>query len=147
MEFKKDLEFLSNFYFSRILYRGVFWPTVEHAFQATKVKDLSMDEYIRNLNHPGQAKKVGRRVEIRKDWESIKVDVMTDLVLLKFTQNKDLKKKLTETNNVHLVEGNYWHDNFWGDCYCIKCKRVPGKNILGIILMEVRSFLREINDG
>ena len=142
MIFKDECEFLSNFYPSRILYRGTFWPTVEHAFQATKAKDLSFDEYIQNLPFPGQAKKVGRRLELREDWEEIKVDVMTDLVLLKFTQNRDLKEKLLKLQYEYLEEGNYWHDNFWGNCYCPKCERIEGQNILGIILMEVRDFLK-----
>jgi ribA/ribD-fused uncharacterized protein len=100
-----------------------------------------MDEYIWSLPTPSMAKQVGRRVELRKDWEEIKIDVMTDLILRKFTQNKELKKKLLETGNLELEEGNYWHDNFWGNCYCPKCKNIVGENILGIILMEVRTLL------
>jgi len=141
MFFKDKYIFLSNFYQSSFLYHGTFWSTIEHAYQAAKCKDLEMNEYIHSLSHPTEARKVGNRVDLRKDWEEVKVEIMTDLVLCKFTQNKKLKNKLLETENLYLEEGNYWHDNFWGNCYCNKCKDVEGKNVLGIILMEVRKNL------
>jgi len=143
MLFKDELYFLSNFYPSKILYKGTFWPTVEHAYQGEKCSDLDMAEVIRNVLTPEHAKGIGKRVAIRKDWEEIKIDVMTDLVLAKFTQNEELKKKLLNTGNLKLIEGNYWHDNFWGNCYCNKCKHIEGQNILGIILMEIRNILKK----
>jgi ribA/ribD-fused uncharacterized protein len=140
--FKDKYRFLGNFYFSTLLYQGTFWKTVEHAFQAAKCKDLDDCETIRTTDSPGEVKKIGRKVELRPDWEEVKIDVMTDLVLLKF-QNKELKSKLLETGEEYLEEGNYWHDNFWGNCYCDKCKNIIGQNVLGIILMEIRVILSE----
>jgi ribA/ribD-fused uncharacterized protein len=101
-----------------------------------------MDEEIRKAPTPGEAKRMGNRVILRSDWEDVKVDIMTEIVFRKFTQNEKLKKKLLATGDMELVEGNYWHDNIWGDCYCDKCKSTNGQNILGIILMEVRELLR-----
>jgi len=143
MFFKGRYQFLSNFYFSKFLYHGTFWKTVEHAYQASKCKDLDMDEEIRKAEHPAEAKKMGHRVDLRSDWEEVKVDIMTELVFRKFNQNKELKKKLLATGNLELEEGNSWHDNFWGNCYCGKCKDTPGVNVLGIILEEVRDNLRK----
>ena len=143
MFFKDEYNFLSNFYLSRFLYHGTFWRSVEHAFQAAKCKDLEMNEYIHSLELPAEAKKIGRKVELRLDWEDVKIGIMADLILCKFTQNEELKNKLLKTNSMYLEEGNWWHDNFWGNCYCDKCKDTKGENILGIILIEVREYIKE----
>jgi len=150
MLFKNELDFLSNFYPCAIQWRGTFWPTVEHAFQAAKCAHPEDEEPIRKAPTPGIAKGMGRHVLLRPDWEKIKVDIMTDLVYRKFRYCKHtqeaipLSELLIETGQCPLEEGNYWHDNFWGNCYCKKCERIRGKNILGIILEEIR---RELANG
>jgi len=136
--FKNEFEFLSNFYTSPFVYAGYCWPTVEHAFQAAKTK-FSTDKWlVRIAKTPGIAKKKGRRIALRENWEQVKVSVMTELVWLKFEYNPTLKNKLLDTKDAELIEGNYWHDNFWGDCFCKKCSDQKGKNMLGYILMQVR---------
>ena len=65
------------------------------------------------------------------------------VVALKFSHNPHLREKLIKTGDKILIEGNYWHDNDWGDCYCKNCKHTPGNNNLGKILMNVRSSLLE----
>lgn len=127
---------------TKFLYRGTFWTSAEHAFQAAKCKDGIMDEEVRKASTPKEAKRIGRRAILRSDWEDVKVDYMTEIVFRKFTQNERLKKKLLATGDIELEEGNYWHDNIWGNCYCPKCENIEGQNILGIILMEVREFLQ-----
>ena len=82
---------------------------------------------------------MGKTVVLRKDWEPQKVNVMLDLLRRKFRQ-PDLRKMLLDTGDQKLVEGNGWHDNFWGKCICAKCPK--GKNVLGQLLMQVRSELR-----
>jgi predicted NAD-dependent protein-ADP-ribosyltransferase YbiA (DUF1768 family) len=62
---------------------------------------------------------------------------MYDILLCKF--KGELKQKLVNTGEILLVEGNCWHDNFWGDCYCPKCFNRMGKNMLGRLLMKVRT--------
>lgn len=143
MLFKDELEFLGNFYASKLVWRGTNWPTVEHAFQAAKCAHPEDEEDIRNANTPGLAKKIGREVLLRPDWERVKVDVMTDLVKIKFDQHPLLAEDLLVTDDEYLEEGNYWHDNFWGDCYCSKCVEKEGKNVLGIILMEIRKSIMD----
>lgn len=54
---------------------------------------------------------------------------------------KILKKKLLETGDAELIEGNYWHDNTWGQCYCPRCKNKIGENHLGKLLMKIRESL------
>jgi predicted NAD-dependent protein-ADP-ribosyltransferase YbiA (DUF1768 family) len=68
----------------------------------------------------------------------VRVTVMKAVVRMKFLQNPELLKQLKETGDEELIEGNTWHDNFWGICYCGKCKK--GLNTLGKILMEVRKI-------
>ena len=135
--------FLSNFYIHTIIYKGKEYKTVEHAYQASKAMNESEHEWIRNMDTPGKAKKNGLKVHLRKDWEEIKLDLMIELVRIKFS-DPELAKKLINTKNYLLVEGNYWHDNFWGDCMCVKWREIEGQNHLGQILMKVR---QEIIDG
>lgn len=67
---------------------------------------------------------------------------MYSIVKDKFSRNTNLKKLLLDTKDAYLIEGNWWHDNYWGDCYCPKCSKTLGKNMLGTILMRVREELK-----
>ena len=72
---------------------------------------------------------------------------MYRICFAKFSQNKDLQKKLLDTKDMELEETNWWHDNCWGNCVCDKCKDIIGENKLGKILMRIREELRkEIKD-
>lgn len=147
--------FLSNFYIHDFTYptpnsKGGVWlnswqskeyKSVEHAYQAYKANNEAEHEFIRNLDTAKKAKRAGKYVNIRKNWEEIKYELMLDLVRTKFEDPK-LAKLLLETDNETLIEGNYWHDNVWGDCTCDDCKNIPGENWLGKILMTVRDELR-----
>ena len=143
MEFKNDLDFLSNYYHTPIVYKEKEYSTVEHFFQSYKTLEKPLQEVIRNANTPGKAKRLGRNVALREDWERDKHLVMTTGVHLKFSSSTELKAKLLATGDLELVEGNTWHDNHWGDCSCTKCKDIVGENRLGIMLMEVRDILKE----
>ncbi len=72
--FKDEYGFLSNFYPSPFVWNGFCWPTVEHAYQAAKVKHLEDQWEIRTAKTPAQAKKLGKFVEMREDWEQVKVE-------------------------------------------------------------------------
>ena len=133
--FDGEFDFLSNFYESTIYHDGIKYPTVEHAFQAAKTMDLNERIKIANMNTPGKAKRAGRKVALRPDWEQVKFEVMKELVTIKFL-NPDLKAKLLATKNAELIEGNTWNDTCWGVCKGI------GQNNLGKILMEVRENLK-----
>ena len=134
--FDAEYFFLSNFEDSPITYDGITYKNVEAAFHAQKVFDTEKKKEFSNLN-PSEAKRLGRRVKLRSDWESVKVDIMTDLVRIKFLQNPDLKKKLLATGDQILIEGNSWNDKFWGVC------KGEGQNYLGRILMMIRKELRD----
>jgi hypothetical protein len=129
--FVGDFAFLSNFYESTIYVDGKRYATVEHAYQAYKSLDESVRATIRNAKSPAIAKKLGQSVDIRRDWESARVDLMRTFVRRKF-ENPFLRPLLIATYPARLVEGNFWNDRFWGIC------RGTGQNWLGRILEEVR---------
>ena len=118
---------------------GKVYPSSEHAYQAAKTLDEEERDQVRIAPTPGDAKRRGRRVTMRKDWDRIKRRVMFKLVMDKFTRNEPLKKKLLETGNDSLVEDNTWGDTYWG------VYNGKGKNHLGKILMRVRRELRQID--
>ena len=137
--FKGRYKFLSNFYSSCINYHGDVYSTAEHLFQALKTGSKPLRERVRLAKTPTDAKRIGQVVHIRIDWEDIKTKIMYTVVHLKFIQNRRLEKLLFDTGEAELIEGNFWHDNYWGNCICFKCKYIEGKNQLGKILMVVRS--------
>lgn len=142
--FNNEYDFLSNFYPSKVFYNGVMFENSEAAFQAQKEPSRAM-EFSKLL--PNEAKRLGRRVNIRDDWETAKDEIMFDIVFYKFSANKNLGERLKRTGDAHLVEGNYWHDNYWGDCHCHKCKNEEGKNVLGFILEKVRTLLNGVENN
>lgn len=140
-QFRGKNYFLSNFYQAPVKYQGMFFANNEAAFQGAKVigtkEEPSRAFFITAIAR--DAKHRGRHVLLRPDWERVKDQVMHDIVLDKFTRNQDLRDKLLATGNAELIEGNTWHDTYWG--YDLTKKR--GKNKLGKILMQVREQLRK----
>lgn len=133
--FNGEYYFLSNYYHSPIVFEGIHYPTVEHAFQAAKTLNNNKRLEIARMRTPGDAKKAGRTVSLRPDWEKIKFDVMKKCVASKF-EDYNLRNKLLATGDAELIEGNWWNDTTWGVCNGV------GQNHLGKILMEVRDEIR-----
>lgn len=136
--FKGEWAFLSNFAPSPFWHEGLDYPTVEHAFQAMKTLDHGERREISGQPTPGKAKGRGRNVLLRPDWEIVKVGVMRTLVTAKFMSNPNLATKLLSTGDAQLIEGNNWHDRFWGVC------DGEGENYLGRILMQVRTDISNV---
>lgn len=137
-EFKGDYRFLSNFYMAPVMFEGVEYPSSEHAYMAAKTVDPEKRYAIQQCPTPGEAKKMGRRLALRSDWEDIKVGVMYQILKEKFTRHPVLKAKLLATGDQHLIEGNWWGDKIWGVCL----KTNQGQNLLGGLLMKVRAELK-----
>lgn len=131
--FDKQYAFLSNFEHSPMTVDGHQFENGEAAFQG--FKDLSRIAEFETLR-PSQAKRLGRKVNLRSDWEQVKTDVMYLVVHAKFSQNEALKQKLLATENRLIVEGNWWGDKIWG------VAGGRGENRLGEILMRVRKELK-----
>ena len=142
--FDGEYAFLSNFYNASCIFEEKLYPTVEHAFQAAKSLDHAERDWIAAAGSPGLAKRLGRRVNLRPDWEKVKFDVMEECLRSKFA-DPVLKQKLLATGDEELVEGNYWHDNTYGNCSCERCKDIIGRNMLGNILMKLRTEFMEEN--
>ena len=139
LSFSNEHRFLSSFYPCSFIWRGLVWQAIEYAFQAAK--NMAFAEAIRKCAKPGEAKRLGRHIPLPPDWDRKKLDVMGELVRIKFNMPR-FKDRLLATEDALLVEGNRWHDNFWGDCYCPDCLDKDGANHLGKILMRVREELR-----
>lgn len=128
--------FLSNFIACPIALDGLTFRSVEHAYQAAKTLDPEQRQIIHSASHAADAKRFGRRVTMRPDWDAVKLDVMRDLLAQKFSSdNPGYVRLLLATGERELIEGNWWGDTFWGVC------RGVGTNHLGRLLMERREFL------
>lgn len=124
--------YLSNFYEAPIEYNGLSYKNNEAAFQAQKVLDNETREQFCELP-PNLAKRLGRKVKLREDWDEVKVDIMKEICRTKFETHPNLMDRLLTTGNRPLVEGNDWNDTFWG-----VDDENGGENNLGKILMELR---------
>jgi ribA/ribD-fused uncharacterized protein len=127
----------SNFSPHGFVLDDLYWFTSEHYFQAQKFIDTPHAEQIRLVKTPKDAAKMGRERTrpLRPDWEQVKDDIMRKAVLRKFETHADIREILLSTGNAEIVE-NSPIDFYWG------CgSDGSGKNMLGIILMEVREII------
>lgn len=129
--FDGQYRFLSNFFPVLIHFEERTYLSVEAAYQAAKTLDLDERKRFERIS-PAGAKRLGRRVELRPDWETVKIDIMRQLLGQKFRINTELYIKLSQTGTHELIEENWWGDTFWGKC------RGEGENWLGKLLMEIR---------
>lgn len=131
---------LSNFWPVEVILDYLSYPSVEHAYQASKTLDAFDREQIRIAETPGIAKRLGKLAVIRPGWGDMKISVMEELLRQKFS-DPGLAEKLMETYPLIIEEGNSWGDRFWG------VYKGKGKNHLGRLLMQVRSELLEKKRG
>ena len=133
-----DYGCFSNFAPYPIRLGGKTWPTSEHYFQAQKFDNPEHREAIRKAKSPMIAARMGRdrKKKLRREWESVKVSVMTEAVRAKFTQHDELRTILLATGDAKLVEHTA-NDDYWGDG-----GDGSGKNMLGQVLMRVRAELQ-----
>jgi predicted NAD-dependent protein-ADP-ribosyltransferase YbiA (DUF1768 family) len=103
-----------------------------------KTKIVAEQWFILHQETPGRAKRAGRQVTLRKDWDSRKLQVMLFLLYQKFS-NPTLKAKLLAVDEP-LIEDNKWHDNYWGHCVCTDCATKVSGNWLGRLLNEVKKY-------
>lgn len=139
--FKGEFRFLSNFAPVEVRYDGTNFATSEHAYQAAKARDdPELHSRIAASTDPDDAKRLGRQATLPADWDEQKRYVMLEVVTAKFSQNPGYRDKLLETGQTTLVELNSWDDTYWG----ADADTGEGVNMLGQILMGVRSSLRSI---
>lgn len=135
--FKDEYRFLSNFYPCKIKIKHLEFPSVEHAYQFLKWNPQDPNYLDSRLNvflrgQPGEAKRLGKRIPLRPDWETKKKEAMRSLLRMKF-EDPQLREMLLKTRGRLLVEENTWGDVYWGVC------NGKGKNVLGKLLMDTRN--------
>ena len=134
--FRVSFDWLSNFFRCDVTLDGEVYRSVEHAFQAAKTTNPAERTKVRALASPVFAKRAGKKVTLRSDWKTVKLDVMLGLLRQKFAPGSMLAERLLATGDAHIEEGNHWGDHYWGT--------VDGKgaNHLGRLLLQVRKELR-----
>lgn len=135
-KFENEYFFLSNFCEVSLEYNGLTYGSTEAAFQAQKC--MTDEERIAFTKYsPDKSKRAGKRVNLRPDWEDVKIRIMEEVLRAKFTQHKDLAERLISTGDKILIEGNDWGDVFWG----ADSSTGEGENHLGKLLMKIRGEL------
>jgi N-glycosidase YbiA len=133
--FRAQYWFLSNFFPCSVEYEGQLYPHSEAAYQAAKcARDADKLLFTAPDLTGAHAKKLAKIIVVREDWDSIKLQVMEEILRLKFAQPM-LKKLLQQTESLEIEEQNYWGDRYWGICQGV------GENHLGKLLMKIRSEL------
>lgn len=145
VSFSEKYAFLSNFYPCTVQLQNpdgaiLDYPSVEHAYQAAKTRNPMDRDSIRLLaSTPGEAKRMGRKLTLRSDWETQKIIIMTQLLNQKFAAGL-LRLSLKATGDRTLIEGNTWGDKTWG---CVQSGNGwVGHNLLGTLLMQLRKTIR-----
>jgi len=115
--------------------KGHEYPSVEHAYQAQKSSEPSWIKLCTTKNISSKQIKIySKTIELRKDWEEVKLLVMEHCLKLKFTQ-EPFKTALLLTGNQNIQEGNYW-------CVDLKVNPNVGENHLGRLIMKIREELK-----
>lgn len=142
--FGGDNEFacFSNFYPSKITIDGTEWLTVEHYFQAMKSTSESDRENVRVASTPGQAKKLGRSLPLREDWEQVKTEIMLKGLRAKFKQHHPFRETLLKSGD-RLIYEDSPYDRVWGTGVLKSVGK--GQNLLGQALMKVRAEFKQSN--
>ncbi|MFV2013830.1 MAG: NADAR family protein [Candidatus Heimdallarchaeota archaeon] len=142
LSFVKEYRFLSNFFPCVVIANDINFPSVEHYYQAMKTDEEAVQKRVAATLNATDAKGFGQKIQqdedlMRKDFHTHKLKIMTEGLLQKFEPNTLLAEKLLSTEGYLLIEGNYWHDNYWG----VDFKTGIGENKLGILLMRIREKL------
>ena len=133
-QFSGEHRWLSNFYPCKVFLDGEIYDSVENAYQAAKTLDLEKRKEFKVIT-PGHAKRLGKTLDIREDWDTVKLEVMSDLLHQKFKQPLFYELLIATGINCKIEEGNTWNDTYWG----VDLKTGKGKNNLGKLIMSIRT--------
>lgn len=141
LKFSKEYDWLSNFHKLEkpMEHLGLSFETIENYYVGMKTLDIEERRFI-SILAPGKAKRYGRKLQLREDWENVKLSVMRFGTRYKFSINNPiLRQKLIDTGDVFIREGNNWGDTYWG----VDTFTGEGENHLGKIIMKVREDILE----
>lgn len=143
---EKPYGVFSNLHRTPVVFEGREYPTSEHAYQAGKASKEAVREWILSAPTPSLVAMAAHNLytwDIVPNWSKIKFDRMRDVLRAKFTQHEYLRQLLLGTGSARLVEAGTT-DNLvnrtWGEV------NGKGKNMLGVLLMEVREELRKAEE-
>lgn len=142
-DFSGDYAFLNNGFDqddNPIHIFGWDFRTAEGAFQSQKCPEQAAS--FMNCTSR-EAKRMGAKVPLRKDWDSVRDIVMYEVLQAKFAQSADLAQMLLGTGGAKIEPHNTRHDNHWGSCQCAECAEKEKENRLGAILMRIRETLKQ----
>jgi ribA/ribD-fused uncharacterized protein len=134
--FEGDYAFLDNGAPAVVLLNGIEYPTLEHAYQASKTLAAEKRAIIREAPTPRAARRFGSWLTPIANWRAVRLDVMAMLIAQKFAVGSMDAERLLATADAELLYGNVWGDTFWGVSDGV------GRNHLGRLLMERRDWLR-----
>ena len=150
VEFQGDKRYLSNMYpaeiymdpslsqmFPMFTFDNYIYTASENLYQALKSNLFQHRKLFAEVGAK-YSKNLGKKLEIRSDWEDVKIEAMRLCLMLKFDQHPDLAEKLIATRDEYLEERNDWNDTYWGTYLG------EGENHLGKLLMEIRTLLQNI---
>lgn len=151
-DFRGPYWFLSNFFPSPVHYGDRMWLSAEHAYQAAKTSDAAWRSRIQATDSGAKAKQMGSRYLpsnlIRRDWDVVRVPIMTGVLAAKFDEGSRLAIKLVETRPHVIEHWNTWGDDFWGKVEVITgnghVHQWLGEDWLGRLLMERRTWLKSL---
>lgn len=139
--------FLSNMWPQEVLYETDWYPSNENAYQAAKFRKSHRSLFLTCT--PQEAKRLGQdqagRMYSNSEWGWVKIPIMAELSLCKFSYHSDMKAEILATDKAVLVEGNWWNDTFWG-VYVDDQGNETGDNNLGKIHMRTRDLLIQMLD-
>lgn len=145
--FTGEYDYLSNAWRlppnKRIVYEGVTYPTVDHAFHALKTLDDRQREFLASVSTPNVARILAKTSDRRPDWKEIRLPLMRQLMWLKFQANgNELVPKLLDTKDIPIIFENTYNDLFWGAIWSEYDNTWSGENMVGKALMSIRAFLQ-----
>ncbi|MBF0131069.1 MAG: NADAR family protein [Magnetococcales bacterium] len=132
----------SNLYQREMFFEGEKFPTAEHAYQAGKPRKKEVRDWLMASPSPSLLAMAAHGLyswDIAPNWSQIKFDRMGVVLFAKFAQHQDLADLLLSTGDARLVESatvDNAVNRLWGEV------NGKGKNMLGLILMEVRELIR-----
>lgn len=146
--FSSDYAFLSDDFLVPVWYEGIWYPSAEHAYQASRTIYPKQKMLILECKTAIEAIRLSnsKAITFRTGWKELREQTKRTILTSKF-KNKDLAQKLIDTYPRKLINENNYHDNYWGNCKCKNCFHSRGKNKSGIILTSVRTNLIRISTG
>lgn len=132
----------SNLYRREVVFEGEVFATSEHAYQAGKPRKKAVRDWLMAAPSPSLLAMAAHGLyywDVAPGWSTTKFDRMRDILRAKFEQHDDLRELLLSTGDARLVESatvDNEVNRLWGEVNGV------GKNMLGVLLMEVREELR-----